>query len=82
MGSSQARSSCEDALSWYGIAKVGRNAPLHSMYVTLIDFLEDAISELAASGFDVAADLASSRAVVAAIAEGRDRPLALARSAA
>jgi DNA-binding FadR family transcriptional regulator len=62
------------------IAKVSRNAPLHSMYVTLIDFLEDAIPELAASGFDVAADLASSRAVVAAVAEGRERPLALARS--
>jgi DNA-binding FadR family transcriptional regulator len=62
------------------IAKVTRNAPLHSLYLTLIDFLEDAIPELAASGFDVAADLASSRAVVAAVAEGRERPLVLARS--
>jgi DNA-binding FadR family transcriptional regulator len=61
------------------VAKVTRNPPLHTLYLTLIEFLEDAIPELAASGFDVAADLAASRAVVAAVAEGRERPLALAR---
>lgn len=62
------------------IAKACRNAPLHSLYLTLVDFLEDAIPEIAASGFDVAGDLASSRSVVAAVAKGEDRPLVLAHS--
>ena len=52
------------------IAKVSRNAPLRSVYLTLIDFLEDGIAEIAAGGFDVPADLAATRRVVAAIVDG------------
>ncbi|MCW3009184.1 MAG: GntR family transcriptional regulator [Solirubrobacterales bacterium] len=54
------------------IAKVSRNAPLHSVYLTLIDFLEDGISEIASDGFDVASDLANTRELVEAIVRGDD----------
>jgi len=52
------------------IAKLCRNAPLHSIYLTLLDFLEDglAVAELDASAAD--ADLEVHRRLVDAIAAG------------
>jgi len=58
------------------IAKMCRNAPLHSVYLTLIDFLEDAVPGIAADGFDAQADLVSTRKVVDAIVRGDDSPIA------
>jgi DNA-binding FadR family transcriptional regulator len=52
------------------IAKISRNAPLHSVYLTLIDFLEDGVAELAAGGFDAEGDLAATRQVVDGIVRG------------
>jgi DNA-binding FadR family transcriptional regulator len=52
------------------IAKISRNAPLHSVYLTLIDFLEDGIADLAAGGFDPDADLTATRQVVEGIVRG------------
>ena len=61
------------------VAKVSRNAPLRSLYLTLVDFLEASLAELAAGEFDVDADLAAARALVAAVADGdAGRPLRLA----
>jgi DNA-binding FadR family transcriptional regulator len=59
------------------IAKVCRNAPLHSLYLTLVDFLEDATDEIVAGDFDTAADLESSRQIVAGVADGDVRPAAV-----
>jgi DNA-binding FadR family transcriptional regulator len=65
------------------VAKVSRNAPLHSLYLTVVDFLEASARDLAAGGFDVEADLASARALVNAVADGDGgRPLRLAHSRA
>jgi DNA-binding FadR family transcriptional regulator len=52
------------------IAKICRNAPLHSVYLTVIDFLEDRAGDIAADGFDAQANLVATRAVVAAIVRG------------
>ena len=52
------------------IAKISRNAPLHSVYLTLVDFLEDGIAEIAAGSFDTEADLAATRQVVEGIIRG------------
>jgi GntR family transcriptional repressor for pyruvate dehydrogenase complex len=52
------------------IAKLCRNAPLHSIYLTLLDFLEDGLDLGDPRGFDVRADLAAHRELVAAIDEG------------
>jgi DNA-binding FadR family transcriptional regulator len=63
------------------VAKVSSNAPLHSLYVTVVDFLEASAGDLAAGGFDVEADLASAQALVQAVAKGDGgRPLRLAHS--
>jgi len=52
------------------IAKLCRNAPLHSIYLTLIDFLEDGLALGALHAFDGHADLEVHRQLVAAIDEG------------
>ena len=52
------------------IAKVVRNLPLRSIYLTMIDFLEDAVEKAEFKGFDASAHIAIHRELVAAIAEG------------
>jgi DNA-binding FadR family transcriptional regulator len=65
------------------VARISRNAPLHSLYLTVVDYLESSLGELAGGGFDVEADLASARALVTAVADGDGgRPLRLAHAAA
>jgi GntR family transcriptional regulator, transcriptional repressor for pyruvate dehydrogenase complex len=59
------------------IAKISHNAPLHSLYLTLIDFLENAIPEILAGGFSREDDLNRCEAVVHAIAQGEIAPSAL-----
>jgi DNA-binding FadR family transcriptional regulator len=50
------------------IARLGRNAPLHSIYLTLLDFIEDGMREL--HRFDATVDVDTHRELVDAIAEG------------
>src|SRR4051794_38488421 len=52
------------------IAKPCRNAPLHSIYLTLLDFLEDGLPLGDLTGFDGHADVEVHRELVAAIAAG------------
>ena len=52
------------------VAKVSHNAPLQSLYLTLVGYLEESVDRLASGSFDVQADLVSARAVVASVAEG------------
>ena len=52
------------------VAKVSHNAPLQSLYLTLVAYLEESIDRLVSGGFDVQADLVSARAVVASVADG------------
>ena len=52
------------------IAKLCRNAPLHSIYLTLIDFLEDGLNLGDLHDFDGHADVEVHRQLVAAIDEG------------
>jgi GntR family transcriptional repressor for pyruvate dehydrogenase complex len=61
------------ALNWAlhrRIAKLCRNAPLHSIYLTLLDFLEDGLDPGELRDFDGTADAAVHRELVAAIVEG------------
>ena len=61
------------ALNWAlhrRIAKLCRNAPLHSIYLTLLDFLEDGLDPGDLRNFDGTADAAVHRELVAAIEEG------------
>ena len=61
------------ALNWAlhrRIAKLCRNAPAHSIYLTLLDFLEDGLDPGDLRGFDGAVDAAVHRELVAAIEEG------------
>jgi DNA-binding FadR family transcriptional regulator len=50
------------------IARLGRNAPLHSIYLTLLDFIEDGMRNL--RQFDATVDVDTHRELVEAIAEG------------
>src|SRR5689334_23042418 len=50
------------------IARLGRNAPLHSIYLTLLDFIEDGMREL--RRFDATVDVDAHRELVEAIADG------------
>jgi DNA-binding FadR family transcriptional regulator len=52
------------------IAKIVRNLPLRSIYLTMIDFLEDAVEKAEFKGFDASAHIAVHRELVAGIAEG------------
>ena len=52
------------------IAKLCRNAPLHSIYLTLIDFLEDGVNLDDLRDFDGDAEVEAHRELVAAIDEG------------
>jgi DNA-binding FadR family transcriptional regulator len=52
------------------IAKVCRNQPLRSIYLTMIDFLEDAAASAAFKGFDASGHIAIHRELVAAIGDG------------
>jgi GntR family transcriptional regulator, transcriptional repressor for pyruvate dehydrogenase complex len=52
------------------IARLGRNAPLHSIYLTLLDFIEDGIAARDARGFDGTVDLDTHRELVEGVAEG------------
>ena len=61
------------ALNWAlhrRIAKLCRNAPAHSIYLTLLDFLEDGLDPGDLRSFDGAVDAAVHRELVAAIEEG------------
>ena len=60
-------------LSWglhRRIARLCRNAPLHSIYLTLLDFLEDGLRAADVRQFDAAGDLAAHHELVEAIAAG------------
>jgi DNA-binding FadR family transcriptional regulator len=63
------------------IAAVCRNAPLRSMYVTLIDFLESNLDHAAAAGFDGRALLNVHRDLVEAIDQGEGPQLDMALAA-
>ena len=52
------------------IARLGHNAPLHSIYLTLIDFLEDGLRTARPRAFEHGDDVATHRELVAAIGEG------------
>jgi DNA-binding FadR family transcriptional regulator len=52
------------------IAKIIRNQPLRSIYLTMLDFLEDAVEGAEFKGFDASSHIAIHRELVAAIAEG------------
>jgi GntR family transcriptional regulator, transcriptional repressor for pyruvate dehydrogenase complex len=61
------------ALNWTlhrRIAKLCRNAPLHSIYLTLLDFLEDGLETSDLRDFDGRADVDVHRELVSAIASG------------
>jgi DNA-binding FadR family transcriptional regulator len=52
------------------IAKICRNVPLRSIYLTMLDFLEDAAERAEYDTFDALDHLARHRELVEAIAEG------------
>ena len=52
------------------IAKTLRNQPLRSIYLTMLDFLEDAVEGAEFKGFDASGHIAIHRELVAGIAEG------------
>jgi GntR family transcriptional repressor for pyruvate dehydrogenase complex len=52
------------------IAKTLRNQPLRSIYLTMMDFLEDAVESVDETNFDPDGHIAVHRELVAAIAEG------------
>ena len=52
------------------IAKLCRNAPAHSIYLTLLDFLEDALNRGDLQAFDGVTDVEIHRELIAAIDEG------------
>jgi GntR family transcriptional repressor for pyruvate dehydrogenase complex len=61
------------ALNWAlhrRIAKLCRNAPLHSIYLTLLDFLEDGFDTTDLRDFDGRADVDVHRELLSAIASG------------
>src|SRR3954466_4186056 len=52
------------------IARLGRNAPLHSIYLTLLDFIEDGMAARDMREFDGTVDVETHRELVEAIADG------------
>jgi GntR family transcriptional repressor for pyruvate dehydrogenase complex len=52
------------------IARLGRNAPLHSIYLTLLDFIEDGLAVAELRAFDATVDVDTHRELVEAIADG------------
>jgi GntR family transcriptional repressor for pyruvate dehydrogenase complex len=52
------------------IARLGHNAPLHSIYLTLLDFIEDGLEADGLRRFDATADVDVHRELVEAIAAG------------
>jgi DNA-binding FadR family transcriptional regulator len=52
------------------IAKICRNQPLRSIYLTMMDFLEDAVESVDEAAFDPDGHIAVHRELIAAIAEG------------
>jgi DNA-binding FadR family transcriptional regulator len=61
------------ALNWAlhrRIAKLCRNAPAHSIYLTLLDFLEDGLDARDLNGFDGGSEVEVHRELIAAIEEG------------
>jgi DNA-binding FadR family transcriptional regulator len=52
------------------IARLGHNAPAHSIYLTLLDFIEDGLESHDLDGFDLTANVEAHRELVEAIAEG------------
>jgi DNA-binding FadR family transcriptional regulator len=52
------------------VARMCRNAPLHSFYLTVIDFLEDALERAESTRFDALEHLERHVELVDAIAEG------------
>src|SRR3954465_104333 len=58
------------------IARLGHNAPLHSIYLTLLDFIEDGTAARDMARCDGTVDVDTHRELVAAIAEGPGARLA------
>jgi DNA-binding FadR family transcriptional regulator len=52
------------------IAKICRNLPLRSIYLTMLDFLEDAVERAAFKNFDASGHIAVHRELVNGIADG------------
>ena len=52
------------------IARLGHNAPAHSIYLTLLDFIEDGLATDDLRRFDAIADVEAHRELVEAIADG------------
>jgi GntR family transcriptional regulator, transcriptional repressor for pyruvate dehydrogenase complex len=52
------------------VARLGRNAPLHSIYLTLLDFIEDGMAARDLRRFDRVVDVETHRELVEGIAEG------------
>ena len=52
------------------IAKICRNLPLRSIYLTMLDFLEDAVDGAESKNFDASGHIAIHRELVGGIAEG------------
>ena len=52
------------------IARIGHNAPAHSIYLTLLDFIEDGLETEDLRRFDAASDVVAHRELVEAIADG------------
>jgi GntR family transcriptional repressor for pyruvate dehydrogenase complex len=74
------------ALNWAlhrRIAKLCRNAPLHSIYLTILDFLDDGLDTRELADFDGREDAAVHRELMTAIEEGPGKRLeaAIARHA-
>jgi DNA-binding FadR family transcriptional regulator len=63
------------------IAAMCRNAPLQSLYLTLLDYMEDALQDVVPDGFEAEENLAVHRRLVAAIASGDAEEIALALAA-
>ena len=52
------------------VAKIVRNVPLRSIYLTMLDFLEDAVEGAEFKSFDASGHIAVHRELVSSIAEG------------
>jgi len=63
------------------IAALSRNAPLRSIYLTLLDYLEASLDRAEYSGFDGPASVAIHRELVEAIDDGEGPRLAAAVAA-
>jgi GntR family transcriptional repressor for pyruvate dehydrogenase complex len=63
------------------LARITTNAPLRSIYLTLVDYLESMLAEAVIDEFDGPANVAIHRELVASVAEGRGPRLEAAMAA-